>query len=88
MNMNDANRAKYTFLSDIEIENHTSKGYVNLTTKTESSSISFEMIDGTVYVNSNEFNAFCNREDVSLSNSEKDDLLNSIEMEIGDTFSE
>ena len=85
-NTSDLNRAKYTFLSDIEIESHVSEGYVNLTTKTESSSIAFEVTDGSVMVNMTEFKNFCDRDDVSLSPSERDDLLNSIEIEIGDTL--
>lgn len=82
----ETNRKNYTFLSDIEIESHASEGYVNLTTKTDSASISFEVIDGSVMVNMTEFLAFCERHDVSLSPSERDDLLSSIEIEVGVTM--
>ena len=82
--MSNFNRAKYTFLSDIEIQSH--DGYVILTTKTEPSAITFEILDGSVMVNMTEFRTFCNRDDVSLSSSERDDLLNSIEIEIGETL--
>ena len=84
--MSETNRAKYTFLSDIEIESHVSEGYVILTTKTESEAIAFEVTDGTVMVNMTEFKNFCERKDVSLSPSEREDLLSSIETEIGDTL--
>ena len=76
----------YTYLSNIEIETHTSDGYVSLTTKTGSTAIAFEIIDGNVMVNMTEFRAFCEREDVSLSSTECDELLSSIEMEIGENL--
>jgi hypothetical protein len=82
--MSNLNRAKYTFLSDIEIQSH--DGYAILTTKTEPSAVTFEVSDGSVMVNMTEFKNFCDRDDVSLSSSERDDLLNSIEIEIGDTL--
>jgi hypothetical protein len=74
------------YLRNIEIESHASAGYVNLLTEGETSGIAFEMIDGNVMVNMTEFREFCEREDVSLSQSERDSLLQSIETEIAETL--
>jgi len=74
-----------TYLRNIEIESHSSGGYVNLLTKAASTAIAFEMIDGNVMVNMTEFREFCERDDVSLSSAERDSLLSSIETEIAET---
>lgn len=77
---------KLTYLRNIEIESHASNDYVNLLTAGEPASISFEVVDGSVMVNMTEFRDFCERDDVSLSDTERDELLSSIEAEIGDTL--
>ena len=74
------------YLRNIEIESHTSDGYVTLLTKGETSGIAFEMIDGSVMVNMTEFCEFCEREDVSLSPTDRDSLLSSVKAEISATI--
>lgn len=73
------------YLRDIEIESHASEGYVNLLTDGETSPIEFEMVRDEVMVNMHQFRQFCERDDVSLSLQERDELLSSIETEISST---
>jgi hypothetical protein len=74
------------YLRNIEIESHASEGYVNLLTDGETSSVEFEIVRDVVMVNMHQFRQFCERDDVSLSLEERDELLSSIESEIGCTL--
>jgi hypothetical protein len=74
--------SQYTLLRNIETELHFEDGYIILTTKTESGCIAFDIIEGNVMVNMTDFKTFCEREDVSLSESERSELLAYIECTI------
>lgn len=74
------------YYRNIEIESHANSGYMNLLTGGETSPVTCQMIDGVVMVNMTEFAEFCNREDVSLSDTEKSNLLCAIETEFAETL--
>ena len=75
------------YYRSIEIESHANAGYVNLLTDGETSSIECELADTNVLVNTTQFGEFCNRDDVSLSATEKADLMSAIETEFAETIS-
>ena len=75
--------ADLTYLSDLDVSADSNS--VTVETKSHPTSVSYEITDGVILVNMTEYRAFCHREDVSLSASEIRELLEWIEMEIGES---
>lgn len=69
----------YTQLRNIETQLHFDDEYVSLTTLKETGCITFRIDDGAILVNMTEFAEFCERDDISLSESERVELLEYIE---------
>ena len=71
------NRKKYTYLSDIEITK-VSDDTLAIELKNRTVEICYEINDGSVFVDMSAFRNLCESEDVSLSESERNDLLDKL----------
>ena len=77
--MSAENRQKYTYLSDIEVSK-VSDETLAIELKNRTVEIGFEIRDGSVYLNMILCNDMCLADDVSLSDSERSDLLDRLEI--------
>ena len=73
------NRNKYTYLSDIYVTK-SSEDTLSIELKNRTVEITFDVEDGSVFVDMTTFQSLCKSDDVSLSESERNDLLEAIEI--------
>ena len=72
------NRNKYTYLSDIYVTK-SSEDTLSIELKNRTVEITFDVEDGSVFVDMTTFQSLCESDDVSLSESERKDLLEALE---------
>ena len=79
MSISAENRNRYTYLSEIEVSK-VSEDTLVVELKHRIVEIGFQICDGSVYVHAGQFHDMCTSDDVSLSDSERSDLLDQLEM--------